>query len=61
MNLKQISEMSKEELEEHLKGLRVQRKQGYEFKKRTRRDNPFAELDPELAKMILEELEKQKT
>lgn len=59
--LKQISEMTKEELKEHLEGMRLQRKQGYEPKKRARRNNPFGDLDPEVAKMILEELEKQKT
>lgn len=54
-----ISNMTDDELREHLEAMRLQRKVGYEPKKRQRRDNPFADLDPEIAKKILEEMKEK--
>ena len=60
--LKDISKMSKEELRAHLEDLRGDRKRGYEAPvHKTRRDsNPFAGVDPEVAKKVLEELQRRK-
>ena len=55
-----ISNMTDDELREHLEAMRLQRKVGYEPKKRQRRDNPFADLDSEIAAKILKEFEESK-
>ena len=49
---------SKEELEQFLDEIRASRKKGYEAPKRSGRkaQNPYADLDPEVAKKILEAL-----
>lgn len=60
--LNNISNMTEEDLKAHLDALRESRRKGYEAPvHKTRRDkNPFAGVDPEIAKKILEELKKRK-
>lgn len=57
-----VTKLSKDELKIHLAELRGARKRGYEAPvHKTRRDsNPFANVDPEVAKKVLEELLRRK-
>lgn len=55
--IKNVNEMSNEELQEMLKALRSARKKGYEVPIKTRNArNPYSNIDPETAKKILSEL-----
>lgn len=56
--LKKVSEMTTEELKEHLRKLREKRKTGYSPKPRKRNDGMFGDIPPELAAKILAELKK---
>lgn len=58
-SIRDIPNMSEDELKQHLEAMRLQRKTGYEPKKRKRQDNPFADLDPEVAKKVLEEMKEK--
>ncbi len=59
MPFKSLENMSKEQLTEHLKELRGDRKRGYEVKKKIRKSkDEFDNLDPGLAAKILAALEK---
>lgn len=60
--LKDISTMSEKELRKHLDELREGRRRGYEapVHKTRRSSNPFADVDPEVAKKVLEELLRRK-
>jgi len=53
-----IKGMSTEELKQFVDEIRASRKKGYEAPKRSgrRAQNPYADLDPEVAKKILEKL-----
>jgi len=57
-----VSKISKEELERELTKLREARRKGYEAPERkVRRDtNPFAGVNPEVVKKVLEELKRRK-
>ena len=60
--LTDIPNMTPEELRAQLDELRNARRKGYEVPaKKVRRDtNPFAGVDPEIVKKVLEEMERRK-
>lgn len=60
--MKEITEMSNDELREHLDDLRLSRRKGYEIKVKTRKSstpNCLKNVDADLAALVLAELAKK--
>ena len=61
--MKEIKDMSDDELREHLDGLRLSRRKGYEVKPKIRKSatpDCLKGVDENLAALVLAELEKRK-
>lgn len=58
--IKEISEMTDDELRDYLRKIRLSRKARSSNTKKKTTTNPFADLDPEIAQKVLDELQGRK-